>query len=86
MAPNHEMIHKASIAMPDIIRIKPHHLIDILTTYGAGTTSLDPHPYGHAQHIVSPQILDNPDVMLEMELGADEIWMQCAVAHFSARP
>jgi hypothetical protein len=63
--------------MTDIIRIKPHHFIDILTYYGAGTTSFDPHPYGHAQHTVATRILGDPDVLLEMELGADDICTPC---------
>jgi hypothetical protein len=63
--------------MSDTIRIKPHHFVDILTYYGAGTTSFDPHPYGHAQHTVAAQILGDPDVMLEIELGADDICTPC---------
>jgi hypothetical protein len=61
----------------DVIRIKPHHFVDILTYYGAGTTSFDPHPFGHAQHIVAAQILSNPGIWLEMELGPDDICRPC---------
>jgi hypothetical protein len=63
--------------MRDIVRIKPHHFIDILTSYGAGTTSFDPHPFSHAQHTVAAQILDHPDTLLEIELGADDICAPC---------
>jgi hypothetical protein len=63
--------------MSDIVRIKPHHFIDILTYYGAGTTSFVPHPFGHAQHTVAAQILDHPGILLEMELGADDICAPC---------
>ena len=65
------------IAKGDIVRIKPHHFVDILTYYGAGKTSFDPHPYGHAQHTVAAQILSHPDILLEIELGADDICTPC---------
>lgn len=63
--------------MGNIVRIKPHHFVDILTYYGAGTTSFDPHPFGHAQHTVAAQILCHPGILLEMELGADDICAPC---------
>ena len=63
--------------MNDIIRIKPHHFVDILTYYGAGRTTFEPHPYGHAQHTVAAQILGEADVTLEIELGADDICQPC---------
>lgn len=63
--------------MSDIIRIKPHHFIDIITKYGAGTLSFSPHPYGHAVHSTARIIIDNRDVLLELELGADDICTPC---------
>ena len=65
------------MTIPDTIRIKPHHFVDILTHHGAGTLAFDPHPYGHAQHTVAARILDDPDLTLEMELGADDICTPC---------
>lgn len=60
-----------------MIAIKPHHFIDIVTTYGAGATSFEPHAYGHAVHSVARHILDNRDTELVMELGADDICAPC---------
>jgi hypothetical protein len=63
--------------MSDLIRIKPHHLVDIITSYGAGQREFQPHPYGHAVHTVAERVLRDPDVLLEMELGADDICAPC---------
>jgi len=63
--------------MQDIIRIKPHHFVDIITYYGAGTLRLEPHPYGHAVHTIAKRVLDQRDVTLQMELGADDICAPC---------
>ena len=60
-----------------MIRIKPHHFIDILADVGRGQTVFEPHPYGHAVHTVAARILAEPDVLLEMELGADDICARC---------
>ncbi|NLF30606.1 MAG: hypothetical protein GX591_06935 [Planctomycetes bacterium] len=64
--------------MADAIRIKPHHFIDILTSLGTGRRDFQPHPYGHAVHTVSERILADPDTLLEMELGADDICAPCS--------
>ena len=58
-------------------RIKPHHLIDIICGFGAGLVSPTPSPYGHALHLVTPQVLANPDELVLMELGADDICAPC---------
>jgi hypothetical protein len=63
--------------MKDIIYIKPHHFVDIITSLGAGKVAFEPHPYGHNVHIVATQILSNRDILLEMELGADDICKPC---------
>jgi len=60
-----------------MIHIKPHHFIDIVRDFGRGQTTFEPHPYGHAAHTVAQAILDDPDVVLEMELGADDICAPC---------
>ena len=64
--------------MPEMIRIKPHHFIDILTSLGEGQRRFVPHPYGHAVHTVSERILADPDIPLEIELGADDICRPCS--------
>ncbi|MCE5250278.1 hypothetical protein LLG96_08665 [bacterium] len=63
--------------MENILNIKPHHFIDIITRYGEGTISEKPHPYGHALHLVSARILDNRRIILRIEPGADDICTPC---------
>ncbi len=63
--------------MAEPVRIKPHHFVDIITSFGRGKVKFEPHPYGHAVHTVSEQILSAPDVLLEMDLGADDICRPC---------
>lgn len=65
------------IKIEDVIHIKPHHFVDIITSFGAGKGTFEPHPYGHAVHVVAAQILSNRDLLLEIELGADDICKPC---------
>ena len=60
-----------------MIRIKPHHFIDIVTSIGGGQTEFEPHTYGHEVHTVSERVLADPGVTLVMELGADDICGPC---------
>jgi len=60
-----------------MIAIKPHHFVDIIAALGAGQTEMAPHPYGHALHSVTRQILSDPDVLLCIECGADDICRPC---------
>ena len=60
-----------------MISIKPHHFVDILTAFGEGGPDPQPHPYGHAVHSVTKEILANRHVDLRMELGADDICLPC---------
>ncbi len=59
------------------ISIKPHHFIDIVTAFGEGRADPQPHPYGHAVHRVTKEILADPNVDLRMEFGADDICLPC---------
>ncbi len=63
--------------MNSTIAIKPHHFVDIITALGQGQTTFEPHPYGHAVHLVAAAILTDPEVVLRMELGADDICEPC---------
>ena len=63
--------------MSDVIRIKPHHFIDVVTSFGHGQRTFEAHPYGHAVHTVSERLLRDHDAMLEMDLGADDICAPC---------
>jgi len=60
-----------------MIAIKPHHFVDIMTSFGDGCTEFQPHPYGHAVHSVAKKILGNRDIDLRIELGADDICLPC---------
>lgn len=63
--------------MKDVIYIKPHHFVDIITSFGAGKVKFDAHPYEHAVHTIAKRILSHRDILLEMELGADDICKPC---------
>lgn len=60
-----------------MLSIKPHHFIDIITSFHEGCVVPEPHSYGHAVHIVAQQVILNPDTLLRMELGADNICEPC---------
>ena len=60
-----------------MISIKLHHFVDILTAVREGGADPQPHPYGHAVHSVTKEILANPYVGLRMEFGADDICLPC---------
>jgi len=60
-----------------MITIKPHHFIDIVTAFGEGCIDPQPHPYGHAVHSVTKEILSNRDALLRLEFGADDICQPC---------
>ncbi|NLW50303.1 MAG: hypothetical protein GXY85_05590 [Candidatus Brocadiaceae bacterium] len=64
--------------MNEPIRVKPHHVVDIITSFGTGRRRFEPHPYGHAVHSVAAAVAADPDVMLQMELGADDICAPCS--------
>jgi hypothetical protein len=59
------------------MRIKPHHLVDIISSFGSGKPEFKPHPFGHAVHIVAETVFTNPDVEFQIELGADTICSPC---------
>ncbi len=63
--------------MESMIRIKPHHFVDIITSFSDKDITFEPHPYGHAVHTISERILRDRDVLLEIELGADDICAPC---------
>lgn len=63
-------------AQKAVLRLRPHHLIDIITDYGHGRP-FEPHPYGHAVHLVARRVTSEPDIELEFVLGADDICAPC---------
>ena len=58
------------------MRARPHHLIDIITQYGAGQ-AFEPSEYGHAVHTVAAQVIADPEVCIEFGVGADDICAPC---------
>ncbi len=60
-----------------MIIIKPHHFIDIMRTLGDEQGEFKPHPYGHDVHAVAAKLLADRDMMLQVELGADDICKPC---------
>lgn len=58
------------------IKLRPHHIIDIITGFG-DNIQYEPHPYGHSQHLVAPEILSNPDLKIKLMLGSDDICRGC---------
>jgi len=58
------------------MRLRPHHLLDIITQHGAGLP-FKPSPYGHAVHTVAETVMADPDVAIEFVVGADDICAPC---------
>ncbi len=58
------------------MRLRPHHLLDIITQHGAGLP-FRPSPYGHAVHTVAEIVLADPEVTIEFVVGADDICAPC---------
>ena len=63
--------------MSHLVRIKPHHFIDIIAAIGRGQTQFEPHPYGHGMHTVAACLMRSRDVLVEIELGADDVCRPC---------
>jgi hypothetical protein len=58
------------------MKLRPHHLIDIVSSYGKGA-AFSPHPYGHAVHTVAARVLAEPSLPIELVLAADDICAPC---------
>ena len=63
--------------MNNIIKIKPHHFIDIISSFSADRVILKPHYYYHNVHSISKTILENRNTLLEIDLGTDDICKPC---------
>ena len=60
----------------EIMKLRPHHLIDVVSDYGQGV-EFSPHPYGHALHTVAARLLAEPSLEVELVLAADDICAPC---------
>ena len=58
------------------MQLRPHHLIDIIRNIGL-ERPLEPHPYGHAQHIITQSILDGTEKEFMLVCGADDLCKPC---------
>jgi len=58
------------------MRLRPHHLLDIITQYGSGAP-FGPSPYGHAVHTVAEAVLADPSSTIELVVDADDICAPC---------
>ena len=58
------------------MRLRPHHLLDIVSHHGAGGT-FQPHPYGRAVHTVAEAVLAEPNVTIKFVVDADDICAPC---------
>jgi hypothetical protein len=59
-----------------MLQLRPHHLIDIIRNIGHNGP-ITPHPYGHAQHLVTRKILDGSENLIKLVVGADALCMPC---------
>ena len=60
----------------DTMMLRPHHLLDIVTAFGAGAR-FEPHPYGHAVHTCAEIVLNDLDTKVRFVVGADFICEPC---------
>jgi hypothetical protein len=60
----------------EVLRLRPHHILDIVTSYGAGER-FEPHPYGHSLHIVAKTVLADSRLKTELVAAADAVCHGC---------
>lgn len=63
--------------MPQIIKIKPHHLLDIIRDFG-NEVKRETHPWGASLTSVTHSILLNINQEVEFVLGLDSICKTCS--------
>jgi hypothetical protein len=62
--------------MMTTMKLRPHHLLDIITAYG-DNAEFKPSAYGHAVHTCAEIVLNHPDTEVEFIVGADFICRPC---------
>ncbi len=60
----------------EVMRLRPHHILDIVTGYGANEP-FEPHPYGHSLHTVAKTVLSGLPLKIELVVGADAVCRGC---------
>ena len=63
--------------MADLIRTRPHHFLDIITSYGAGKEKWEAATSGSHGHVVAQKALSDRDIVLEFVIGIDDICRPC---------
>jgi hypothetical protein len=62
--------------MNRLIKLRPHHVLDIIRNYGHFEKST-PHHYGHAQHLVSQKLVSDLNTPIQLIIGSDDICKPC---------
>ncbi|GKU24399.1 DUF1284 domain-containing protein [Clostridium folliculivorans] len=61
-----------------MIKIKPHHFMDIIKLYGFGIEKFIPdRKYNHNFYLIANEILKDKNVKIEITIGKDDICMPC---------
>lgn len=61
-----------------MIKIKPHHFIDIIKLYGAGINNFVPDKnYQHDFYLIANSIIKNHDSVLKLTIDEDDICTPC---------
>lgn len=61
-----------------MIKIKPHHFVDMIKLYGTGLEFFIPdESYGHNFYGVGNEILKNPNIKMQFTMDCDDVCMTC---------
>ncbi len=58
------------------LRMRPHHIIDIISDYGNNAT-YEPNPYGHSLHLIAPRLLADLELKIMLVLETDDLCTGC---------
>jgi hypothetical protein len=58
------------------LKLRPHHILDIISDYGNNVKS-EPHSYGHSLHIITPMIISDPGIKVQLVVGNDAVCKGC---------
>jgi hypothetical protein len=66
----------AEVAEKFDLKMRPHHIVDIITSHGQGV-EWTPAESGHSQHIIAPQLLENSDLKIKLIVNNDDLCKGC---------
>ena len=58
------------------MKLRPHHVLDIVSDYGGGA-KFEPHHYGHSLHTVAEAIIADTGIEMEFVVAGDAICHGC---------